>query len=188
MYVVSGDANADGVGNLTGTFDRQLDDPVYVPRGPGDISLVRDLPDGAGGSTLVEATPAAFDSLETFIASDPCLRAHRGELLPRNACRNPWQNLLNARLAKRVRIPGGQSVELSLDVINVLHLLNSDWGNVRQTGTLSGAGTENVPLLRLRGQDASVERNSYDLTLPRRNVVDPELSRWRLQLGARYGF
>lgn len=112
----------------------------------------------------------------------------RGELLPRNACRNPWQNLLNARLAERVHLPGGQNVELSLDVINVLHLLDSDWGNVRRTGTLDGAGTENVPLLRLRGRDASNQRNSCDLTLPRRNVVNPELSRWRLQLGARYSF
>ena len=187
MYVVNGDANADLVGNRTGTFDRQLDDPVYVPLGADDVSLVRDVP-GGGGPSLVNATPAAYDSLQAFIASDPCLRAHRGELLPRNACRNPWQNLLNARLAERVPLPGGRSVELSLDVINVLHLIDRDWGNIRQTGTMSGAGTENVPMLRLRGQEASGERNSYELTLPRRDVVNTELARWRLQLGARYSF
>ena len=187
MYVVNGDANADLVGNRTGTFDRQLDDPVYVPLGPDDISLVRDAA-GSGGPSLVKATPAAYDSLQAFISSDPCLREHRGELLSRNACRNPWQNLLNARIAERVRLPGGRNVELSLDVINVLHLIDSDWGNVRQTGTMSGAGTENVPMLKLRGQDASGERNSYELTFPRRNVVNSELSMWRLQLGARYTF
>jgi hypothetical protein len=186
-YVVNGDANADLVGNLTGTFDRQLDDPVYVPRGPGDISLVRDA-SGGGTPALVNATPAAYDSLEAFIRSDPCLRAHRGELLPRNACRNPWQNLLNVRVAEQVPLPGGRNVELSLDVINVLHLLDSDWGNVRQTGTLSGAGTENVPMLRLRGFDAGADRNRYVLTLPRRDVPDTDLSRWRLQLGVGLGF
>jgi outer membrane receptor protein involved in Fe transport len=186
MYVVNGDANADLVGNRTGTFDRQLDDPVYVPLGPDDVSLVRDAP--GGGPSLVDATPAAYDSLQAFIASDPCLRMHRGELLPRNACRNPWQNLLNARISERVKLPGGRNVELSLDAINVLHLIDSDWGNVRQTGTMNGAGTENVPMLRLRGQDPSGERNSYELTLPRRNVVNSDLSRWRLQLGARYSF
>jgi outer membrane receptor protein involved in Fe transport len=188
MYVVNGDANADLVGNRTGTFDRQLDDPVYIPRGRDDISLVRDAAGGGGGSLLVGATSAAYDSLEAFIESDPCLREHRGELLPRNACRNPWQNLLDMRIAERVHIPGGRTVELSLDAINVLHLIDSDWGNVRQTGTLSGAGTENVPMLKLRGQDPSGERNRYELTLPRRNVIDRDLSRWRLQLGARYIF
>jgi hypothetical protein len=187
MYVVNGDANADLVGNRTGTFDRQLDDPVYIPRDRDDISLVRDAA-GGGGASLVDATSAAYDSLQAFIASDPCLSEHRGELLPRNACRNPWQNLLNMRIAERVPVPGGRTVELSLDAINVLHLIDSDWGNVRQTGTMSGAGTENVPLLKLRGQDASGERNRYELTLPRRDVVNRELSRWRLQLGARYIF
>jgi hypothetical protein len=92
------------------------------------------------------------------------------------------------RIAERLRLPGGRTVELSLDAINVLHLIDPDWGNVRQTGTLSGAGTENVPMLELRGQDPSGERNLYELTLPRRNVIDRDLSRWRLQLGARYIF
>lgn len=187
-YVVNGDANADGVGNRTGTFDRQLNDMVYVPSGPGDISLVRDVPAIGGGTTLGPATSAAYDSLAAFIASDPCLRAHRGSLLPRNACRNPWQNLFNARVARRIAVAGGQSIELSLDAINVLHLLNRSWGNVYETGTLAGAGTENVPLFRLRGQDIANSRNSYELTFPERNVANPILSRWQLQLGVKYGF
>ena len=187
-YVINGDANADGVGNRAGTFDRQLNDMVYVPSGAGDISLVRDVPAAGGGSMLGQATSAAYDSLDAFIASDPCLRSHRGSLLPRNACRNPWQNQFSARLARRIALSGGQSVELSLDAINVLHLLNGSWGNVYETGTLAGAGTENVPLLRLRGQDVANSRNSYELTLPQRNVVNPILSRWQLQLGAKWGF
>jgi outer membrane receptor protein involved in Fe transport len=185
-YVVNGDANADGVGNKVGAFDRQADDPVYVPTGPADISLVRDSAIGGGANLLVKASPAAYDSLEKFIESDACLRQHRGILLPRNACRNPWQNIVNARVAKRVSLPSGHSVEVSLDIFNVLHLLNADWGLVRETGTLSGAGTENVPLLRLRGQDTIDGRNLYDLTLPARNVINVDASRWRLQLGARW--
>ena len=59
MYVVNGDANADLVGDRTGTFNRQLDDPVYVPRGSDDIALVRDA-QGGGGPSLVNATPAAY--------------------------------------------------------------------------------------------------------------------------------
>jgi len=73
-------------------------------------------------------------------------------------------------------------------VFNVLHLLSGSWGLVRQTGTFAGAGTENVPLLKLRGQDAVLGRNLYQLTLPARDAINVDASRWRLQFGVRYGF
>jgi hypothetical protein len=186
-YVVNGDANGDGVGNRVGSFDRQQNDVVYVPRDRNDIALVRDIA-APNGTTPGPALAAAYDSLEAFIASEPCLRDHRGRLLERNSCRNPWQHMVNARVAKRVRAPGRQSVQISLDVFNVLNLLNRGWGLVRETGTFASAGTENVPLLRLRGQDAAAGRNLYDLALPTRRVVNVDASRWALLLAARYAF
>src|SRR3989449_2854994 len=44
---------------------------------------------------------------------EDCLREHRGTLLPRNTCRNPWMNFLNARLAKVFNTVRGQSFERS---------------------------------------------------------------------------
>jgi hypothetical protein len=187
-YVVNGDANADGVGNRVGSFDRQQNDVVYVPRDRNDVALVRDIATPNAGNILAAASPSAYDSLEAFIASEPCLRDHRGQLLERNSCRNPWQNLLNARLATTIRAPGRQSMQVTLDVFNVLNLVDRDWGLVRETGTFASAGTENVPLLRLRGQDATTGRNLYDLAFPARRVVNVDASRWALQLGARYAF
>lgn len=181
-YVVNGDANGDGLGNLVAPFDRQLDDPVYVPRGPLDVSLVRD-----SGGALV-ADPAATAAFERFIEGEGCLRAARGELLPRNSCRNPWQNVMNVRLAKAVGLGAGRVVEITLDVFNVLHLINGSWGVIRQTGSFAGAGTENVVLLKLRGQDVALGRNLYQLTLPARNSINIDASRWKMQLGARYAF
>jgi hypothetical protein len=186
-YVVNGDANADGVGNRVGSFDRQQNDVVYVPRDRNDIALVRDVAT-PNGSAFLPANASAYDSLDAFIASEPCLEDHRGTLLTRNSCRNPWQNLLNARVAKAFAIPRHQSMEVTLDAFNVLNLLNRDWGLVRETGTFASAGTENVPMLRLRGQDPAAGRNLYDLALPARRVVNVEASRWALQLGARYAF
>lgn len=181
-YVVNGDANGDGVGNLSGAFDRQANDPVYLPKNAGDISLVRD-----SASTLVP-DPAGVAKLQKFIQGESCLQNAQGSILPRNACRNPWQSVLNARLAKRVGLGGGRGLELSLDVFNLLHLIDGDWGLIRQTGTLAGAGTENVPMLKLRGQDTANGRNLYQLTLPAREAINVEASRWRMQLGARYAF
>jgi hypothetical protein len=79
-------------------------------------------------------------------------------------------------------------VVLIADVFNVLNLLNGSWGLIRETGTLSGAGTEDVALLRLRGTDPANGRNVYDVTLPGTQVVNVDASRWRMQLGARVAF
>ncbi len=188
-FIVNGDANADAVGNKIGAFDRQADDAVYVPTGPGDITLVRDSAVSPTVNALVPANASAYDSLNAFINSVSCLRENRGKLLPRNACRNPWQNIFNARVAKTLHVgQGGRDVELIGEVYNVLNLLSSDWGLIRETGTLSGAGTENVALLRLRASDAANGRNAYDVTLPGREVVNTDASRWRMQLGARVAF
>jgi hypothetical protein len=86
-YVVANDVNGDGVGG---------NDPVYVPRDGGDI----EMKNGA----------ADFAKLDSYINSEPCLRDNRGRILPRNVCRNPWQNLLNARLSKVLPTFGGLSV------------------------------------------------------------------------------
>ncbi len=184
-YIVNGDANGDGVGDRVGFFPTQQNDPIYVPRDAKDISLVQDGPGG-----LVPASAAAHDSLAAFIAAQACLREHEGQLLPRNACRNPWQNILNARIAERVHVPGlrDQGVELMVDVFNVLNLIDRHWGLVRETGTLTGAGTENVPVLTLRGTDRALGRNLYQLSLPPQRVLNVNASRWQLQLAARYAF
>jgi len=185
-YIVNGDANADGVGSRAGAFDRQLNDPVYVPRDLGDAAFVRDSVT-TGTSTVLVADPAGAQLLADRIDGEGCLQRARGTLLARNSCRNPWQNLVNARLAKRLALRG-QSVELSLDIFNLLHLIDGSWGLIRETGSFASAGTENVPLLRLRGQDAAGGRNLYEVTLPAREAINVEASRWRLQFGARYAF
>ncbi len=161
-YVVSGDANADGVfGN----------DPVYVPRGPSDITL---------------QNPASYDTLNARINSEPCLRENRGRILPRNACRNPWQDYLNARLSWAIPTVSGHTLEITADMLNVLNFINSGWGLIRQTGT----GFEEQNLTRQVGYDAANGRGIYALGLVPQNQVTINSigSRWVFQLGTRYTF
>jgi hypothetical protein len=168
-YTIDGDANADGFAN----------DAVYVPRDArpgGDVSLaIRDTLD-----QLVPSLPEEYDRLDRFIQGERCLRGSRGQLVGRNSCRNPWINNTNVRISKLVRTLRGQSVELTLDVFNLLHLIDSNWGEVR--------GVEGTSLLRLIGYDAPLGRPIYTLQLPQRRVLDADASRWKLQLGARYRF
>lgn len=161
-YTVRGDANADGIG--TGVM---LNDIVYVPRDSLDIALVN---------------PADWAALNSFIEDEPCLRRQRGRVLARNSCRNPWFGTLNARVTKGFSTFGGQSLELTADLYNVLNLFDRDWGQSRLT---TGEGS---PLLALAGYDATAGRGVYRLQLPGFREVQDLASRWQLELSARYVF
>ena len=171
-YVINGDANGDGVGS------RERNDLVYVPTDSTDITL---------GSTTVVYTGAAltakWDSLNTYINGESCLSGSRGKLMERNSCRNPWANFVNLRLSWSTVTYRGQRIELSADVFNVLHLVNKDWGLVKETSSFEGA-----TMLRRTGFDATNDRNRYDLSLPKREIIQTTASRTKLLLGARYTF
>ena len=158
-YVLQGDPNADFFSPEEGVSN----DVVYVPKDAGDISL---------------ENPAQFAALDRLIQSEPCLRAHRGRLLERNSCRNPWVHDTQARLAKRFRLAARRELELTADLFNVLNFIDSDWGLIRET-----VGTEGrvVPLLQLLRYDESRARGIYRV-LPVFRHADMGV-RWRLQLG-----
>jgi hypothetical protein len=177
-YVVDGDINGDGFGPEL--FGQQSNDPVYVPLAPapgGDVALV--------SSSGIPAAAATYDSLRRYIESEPCLRRSRGALLRRNTCRNAWRTQLDARLAKRVTIAPGRTMRLTLDVFNLLHLLDGDWGLVRRTADF---GLEEVPLVRLVAFDPGAERGIYQLRLPSHRHIDADASRWRMQVGTHLDF
>jgi outer membrane receptor protein involved in Fe transport len=169
-YFISGDVNADGFGG---------DDIVYVPRDirpGGDVSLV--VLDEATGS-LVPAPPGEYDRLARVIAGEHCLREQRGRIMRRNSCRFPWTNHTQARFSKVFPTFRGHALELTLDVFNLLHLLNSDWGLAR--------GSDDH-LLELVGFDAARGRGVYRMLEANRRFIDDDSSRWRMQLGAQYRF
>ena len=161
-YVVNGDANADGVSG---------NDPVYVPRNAADITM---------------QNPAQYDTLNRRIESEPCLQNNRGRILPRNACRNAWQNYLNARLSWAIPTVSGHTLEITADMLNVLNFINSGWGLIRQTGT----GFEEQNLTRLVGYDTANQRGIYALSIPVKDAITLNSigSRWIFQLGTRYTF
>src|SRR3989454_647261 len=109
-YVVSNDVNGDAFGS---------NDPVYVPRNRADIAMDGN---GSGGSQVGFGTTAQQDSayaiLDAFITTEDCLRENRGTLQPRNSCRNPWTNFLNARLTKVIPTVRGHALQVHADLFN----------------------------------------------------------------------
>jgi hypothetical protein len=174
-YVVNGDANADGVSG---------NDLVYVPRNRADITM--DGNGSAAGFGTVAQQDSVYSRLDTYINSQACLRGNRGRLTPRNSCRNPWQNFLNARLSWAIPTVSGHTLEITADMLNVLNFINSGWGLLRQTGT----GFEEQNLVQQTGYDAVNGRGIYALSIPNKNAVTLNSigSRWVFQLGTRYTF
>lgn len=171
-YIVHGDANADGLDNIE---DARYNDPVYLPRNAGDITL---------------DDPADYARLDQYIQAEGCLRSQRGRILQRNSCRNPWINRLDGRLTKVLPTGHGQSLQITADLFNLLNFIDHDWGRVQQTMEEFG-GVPNgnrVSLLQLVGYDLANERGIYHVIQPRRHELDVDGTRWRMQLSARYTF
>ena len=162
-WMVGSDVNADGISG---------NDLPFIPADVSQISL---------------ADPTQFTALNDFIGGQSCLAASRGKLLERNACRNPWSNLFNTRLATSVPLMGGQSIQLSWDIFNVLNMFDRDWGAFKQVSAFE----EGPSFLKAVGYDVVNNRPVYNFAPPttiERTVLGPNSSRWRMQFGAKYAF
>ena len=195
-----GDLNADG---------SQGNDLIYVPldaRDPTQLRFQNANFTVNGVSTAVTAADQAA-AFEQFIRSSECLSDHRGQILPRNSCRQPMVHQLN--LAIRQSIPSimGQRLSVQFEVNNLGNLLNSEWGQQRVTPQ---SGNSNVPLVThvaQSGSDATVavpvvtfnpftfdpnfKKNSAAASATRPNEYQPGTfasNYWRTQLSVRYSF
>ncbi len=129
-YVYRGDLNGDGYPALGPAFDR-FNDLIYAPNSASELP--------AGFATLA--------LLSTALERDPCLSAHRGEILRRNDCRAPWEHRLDVRVTHSIQA-GGARVRFEADMINLLNFINSDWGAIQSIRS-------NVPLLEPSGRAES---------------------------------
>jgi len=170
-FIYSGDVNGDGqAGN----------DLIYIPRSQSEIQL-DPCPSGCGANV---SAAQQWTALNAFISQDGYLNSHRGQIADRFGEPNPWYNDVDLRILQEFAIQTGaqrHGFELSLDILNVGHLLNSSWG-VRKVA--SAAATSPLKLVRFDGTGAPV----FNFTGPSQTFIDDAslLSRWQMQLGLRY--
>jgi hypothetical protein len=167
-FIYSGDVNGD---SQTGN------DLIYIPRDQNDILL-----DPMGSVSAAEQ----WNRLNAFIEQDDYLKKHRGEIAERFGAVNPWYNDFDVRVLQDIGFDrGGQkhTFQITLDVLNVANLLNSNWG-VRKVA--SASATSPLSLVRFNSEGAPV----FNFTGPAQTYIDdPGLySRWRAQIGMRYLF
>ncbi len=176
-YVYRGDLNGDGYPGLGPAFDR-TNDAIYVPNEATEVP---------GGIALWQLLGNALDN-------DACLQANRGSIMERNSCRAPWQNRLDLRLSHTLRALGAE-VRFEGDLINVLNLLNRDWGNI---DTINPVVSLIEPLRRAE-QSRVIQSGWAGAVLPSRGddgalrasdpwaTLTPD-SQWQAQFGVRVTF
>ncbi len=162
-------------GNANGDT-QPFNDLVYVPEVPGVDGDFDDV-------VLVSGNPRA---LNAFINSHPSLYKNRGEFVEANNATTPWETFLDLSMIQRIPTFEGQSLELSLNMINVLNFINDNWG----TREFIRFGTKTAWTI-LDYTDQGLPVIAFDpFRAYRSNLYETAeiASRWRLQLGLRYNF
>lgn len=161
-YTYSGDVNGDGFGG---------NDLIYIPRDESEIKFVS------------ASDEAAFFK---FVEQDDYLDSNRGKIAERFGAINPWFSNIDVRIMQDIAFTRGgkpQKVQISLDILNVANMINSEWGirkvaDPRATSPLilDRIDSTGDPVFRFTGAKKTfVDNNSL-------------LSRWQMQLGLRYVF
>ncbi|MYA12491.1 MAG: TonB-dependent receptor [Gemmatimonadetes bacterium] len=171
-YVYKGDVNGDGFpGPRASSLSNDL---LYIPDLPSDFPF------------------AGFGSLKmwaTLYELEDCLQEQRNRILARNTCSTPWSNQVDIRVAQTVKVRG-LSAQLTLDLLNVLNLLDSSQGivyavnpvvkafEVRRTLLPYGLGAHYI---------STAQRNRETGRVLAALPYAPEVptSQWRAQLGVR---
>jgi hypothetical protein len=199
-YVYNGDINNDA---------QTSNDLIYIP-------TVDDYKSGkyitANGGGLDTRTPdQVWYQINAYISQDRYLNSHRGKYAERNALLFPWYGRLDANVSQDLYMKAGKNthtLRLSIDIVNVGNLVNSDWGvyrlpsagtgssilasgvpNVINVGLISAkVGANNVPVYGFPYQIAPTA-TSAGVPYTSSWKDDTSLaSRWQMQFGIRYLF
>ncbi len=169
-YLYSTDANNDGTVN----------DLMYIPKSKDDVIWKN----GDADAT------AYFE----YAKNNTYLSYHKGEYAKRYAAYEPFYNRLDFRFLQDFyfKVSGKKNtLQLSVDIINLPNLLSSDWGINQQ---YVGSNLQVTPL-KFEGRDAAtgkaiVSMNKSGSDYLKTAFQDPTSvsSTWNLQLGLRYIF
>lgn len=170
-FIYAGDVNGDGYSN----------DLIYIPRDQNDIILVPYV-DG-GGNTV--SSSQQWSALNAFIEQDDYLKEHRGEIAERFGAVNPWWWNIDFRFMQDFAflLSGTRhTFQLSVDILNLPNLLNSDWG-VRKIASAAATSPIELAGFNQNGEPTFNFKGSAKETY----VDDPSVnSRWQIQVGLRY--
>lgn len=158
-YIYGGDINNDG---------SSINDLLYIPTS-SEVGQMNFSGDGQA---------AAFES---FIQQDDYLSEHRGEYAERYGALAPWRGRWDIKVLQDIKFANKNTIQLSVDVLNVGNLISSDWGIVEIPA--------NQQVLGVTVDDNNVPTYTFDPNMTETFSSDTSLlSRWQAQFGVRYIF
>ena len=174
-YVYGGDINNDGSSS---------NDLMYVPTNTEiDVMAFETLTDVNGNIQDANAQRAA---LKSFIQQDKYLRSKVSDYTEKYGAETPWFGQIDMRILQDFKIKNSNnSIQFSLDFINLGNLLSSKWG-VKKYATTTGY----YQPLSVTDIDANgIPIYQFDTNLKSTFTPSPDLlSRWQMQIGVRYIF
>jgi hypothetical protein len=179
-FTFSTDINGDG---------RAFNDLIYVPRAE-DYGVKVIVPQPKG--TDLRTPEQVWAQIMQLIDSNPILKEYQGRVLPRNIMREPWVYQLDMRITQRLPGFGTGWFDVTLDVQNLLNMLDPDWG-IQRNVEFQSFGLFASEVINEKAYDAQ-GRLRMTYSEPTRNgqpgiyVTDNYYSRWRMQLGVRFTF
>ncbi|MBS3962604.1 MAG: TonB-dependent receptor [Sandarakinorhabdus sp.] len=178
-FADAGTAGRSAIFGVTGNDGRHL---MYVPNVAS-----------ATADPLVEYAPGFdFAGFQRFIQGS-ALNRHQGRIAPKNLGKSPRFNKLDLRISQEVPFFRGGRIELFGDVENLLNLLNSDWGSLRQVAFPYRAQIVNVQCLQaggavVTGTGQACARYQYSGFREPGETIFTNISIWQVRLGVRLQF
>lgn len=176
-YRYANDINGDG----------QRNDAIYIPKDPSEIEFV----EGFVANGVTYTAQQQSDALFKYIENDRYLSKHKGEYMEKYGATLPWNHIVDLRVLQDFIYRRGankHTLQFSIDVINLLNLLNSEWG-YRYSYTY---GTfQDMGILGTQSPfTQATPRYTFDPTSPAKGYQPnySTTSTWGIQLGLRYIF
>ncbi len=164
----------------------------YIPKSQADINLSDN-----GSYTAAQQ----YADLDAFISGDKYLSTRRGQYAERNGLRTPWNHDLDLKLMHEFKLSKTnkyQSLQISLDVFNVLNLIDNSLGHVTFVTNLNNYTVNflkfaNDAAGKKIGAPSSGYTPTFNFVKPsgidnHYYTVDPINSRWSGQFGIKYNF
>lgn len=184
-YVYSSNIVRDGAGS---------NNLIYVPKDPSEITFVDNSFKDASGATVIWTAQQQSDAFFTYINQDKYLKTRKGKYAERNGALMPWRNQFDLKLMQEFFVKAGgkrNTIQVSLDILNVGNLLNKNWGIAdyyTQNNILVPANNSSVvaggsvkPTFKLNPYNYQMITNTYT------NNISYS-STYSMQLGIRYIF
>lgn len=179
-YVYSSNIVRDGAGS---------NNLLFVPEYPSQINFVNQTVNG-----VVWTAQEQKDAFFAYIEQDDYLRSRKGKYAERNGALMPWRNNIDVKIMQDFFVNVGgkrNTIQISLDILNVGNLLNSNWGiaqSVNQSNILSPTNVSSIvvggnvkPTYRLNPFNNEILKSTYSNNLS-------YFSTYSMQLGLRYIF